>query len=377
MKHKPLNHADAQELSISDADIENALERLFDAVKEEEVPAVWMQDAKPQQSQAEQQPSGQQPVEELALSEQQQPQASLRIAAINEGTRKKKPFWQKKRWLSGATAAVLASMLLFTSWGQGVMAAMLGTFRVQHFETIEISQSDLNAFQRALQDGTGGSRELDLNRYGDIQQQGGGQQRQVDEAEAAELAGSHALKQLPGEGDKVMKYMPEQQVTFNLHPKEINKLLAMFGGKTKFPDSVENSPIVLKMPGTFMTKQVTQEGQTAKQLIQMPAPSLEVSDDIDVEQIRQAVLDLPVIPEDMRAKLAGIGDWRTTLPIPSTSTDNIHTTKVDGNEAIVTASVNGRSIIWLQNEWVYQLSGSMQSYPTEEALLNEARGIMK
>ncbi|MBP3966612.1 hypothetical protein [Paenibacillus lignilyticus] len=377
MKHKPLNHADAQEHSISDADIENALDRLFDAVKEEEVPAVWMQDAKPRQSQSEQQPSGQQPDEELALSEQQQPQAPLRIAAINEGIRKKKPFWRKKRWLSGATAAVLASMLLFTSWGQGVMAAMLGTFRVQHFETIEISQSDLNAFQSALQDGTVGSRELDLNRYGDIQQQGGGQQRQVDEAEAAQLAGSHALKQLPGEGDKVMKYMPEQQVTFNLHPKEINKLLAMFGGKTKFPDSVENSPIVLKMPGTFMTKRVTQEGQTAKQLIQMPAPSLEVSDDIDVEQIRQAVLDLPVIPEDMRAKLAGIGDWRTTLPIPSTSTDNIHTTKVDGNEAIVTVSVNGRSIIWLQNDWVYQLSGSMQSYPTEEAILNEARGIMK
>ncbi|SDX74492.1 hypothetical protein [Paenibacillus sp. CF384] len=373
MKHKRLDHADTHEPSISDADVEHALDRLFEAVKDEEVPVAWMEDAEPDRAK---QHSNEQPLTD-EWTAREEPPAPIQIAPINEGTRLKKPRRLKKRWLSGATAAVLAGMLLFTSWGQDVMASMLGTFRVQHFETIEISQSDINGFRDALQAGTAGIQQLDLNRYGDIKQEGGGTARDVDAAEAATLAGAQKLKQLPGDGKSIITYMPEQQITFNLHPKEINKMIALLGGETTFPSSVEDSPIVIRMPNTFRMNQAAEDGSTAKQLLQMPAPSIEVSDDVDVEQIRQAVLDLPIIPDEMRAKLAGIGDWRHTLPVPSTSTDNVRTLKVDGNDAILAMTGDGRSLIWLQNEWVYQLSGSTKAYPTEEALINEARGIMK
>ncbi|RAP74992.1 hypothetical protein [Paenibacillus montanisoli] len=376
MKHKPLNDSNTQqELNVSDEDIDRALNRLFEAVKNEEVPAAWLKQDERENVKPAQQPRETQPIQpepQLHTLTFEQPSAKQ-----DDALRRKAPRRLKKRWMSAASAAVLAGMLLFTSWGQDVMASMLNTFRVQKFETIEISQSDINSFRQALQDGAAGTQQLDLNKYGEIEQKGGGVVRTVTWEEALALSGDGQLKKLSGDGNAVVKYMPDQQITFKLNPKEINKMIAFLGGKTDFPASIEDSPIVLNLPGTFMTEITGQDGQREKQLVQLPAPSLDVSGDVDVDRIRQAVLDLPIIPEEMRTKLAGIGDWRHTLPIPSTSTDNIRTLKVDGHEAFITSSGYERSIIWLQNDWVYQLSGSEKAFPSEEAIIAEARGLMK
>ncbi|WP_308638026.1 hypothetical protein [Paenibacillus silvisoli] len=372
MKNKPMPNDEQQDLHVSEDDIDRALSRLFDAVKEEQVPAAWLQ-----QKPAQHETGIAKPAQHVQAEPSPQPQLHTQSWEQPSTPQRKAPRRLMKRWMTAATAAVIAGTMMFSSWGQDVMAAVMNTFRVQHFETIQISRSDIESFRNALQQGASGTQQLDLNKYGEIEQQGGGQARSIKWEEAKTLAASSQLKQLTGDGELTMKYMPDQQITFKLHPKEINKMIAFLGGKTEFPASVENSPIVLTLPGTYMTKLESEDGRLTKQLIQLPAPSLDVADEVDVEGIRQAVLDLPIIPEEMRTKLAGIGDWRNTLPIPSTSTENVRTTKIDGNEAIVTSSGFSRSVIWLQNDWVYQLSGSAQAYPSDEAIIDEAKGLMK
>ncbi|AZN39718.1 hypothetical protein [Paenibacillus albus] len=371
-----------QELNISEDDVEQALNRLFRSVQEEEVPTVWLKEEQmPATGQSDEQAV--KAAASAAVSQKQEQAPALEVAAVTplfttineEKIPRKRSNRLKRRWGTIASAAVVAGVLMFSSWGQDVMASVMNTFRVQHFQTVAISESDMESFQAALQDGTVGTRQLDLKRYGEIEQTGGGQDRVVSEAEAGALAGDRPLKELPVKGKAVIHYMPEQQITFKLHPKAINQMIALLGGKTEFPKSVENSPIKLSIPGTFVTQ--SSDETSSKRLTQLPNPSLDVSDNVDVEQIRQAVLDLPMLPDDMRSKLAGIGDWRHTLPVPSFSTDNVHTTKIDGNEAIVTDSGYSRSIIWLQDDWVYQLSGSTADYPTEDSIINEVRGMMK
>lgn len=379
MKQPKRQDEENRELNVTEDEIEQALNRLFMSVKEEEVPAAWLEEAKSEPLKvvhAEQEDRAEQAEESPTLATQAAPTSPAQITSMNEekSTNKLRRRRFQRRWVSLVSAAAVAGVLMFSSWGQDVMASVMNTFRVQHFQTVSISESDMESFQAALQDGTVGTRQLDLKRYGEIEQTGGGQERVVNEAEATELAGDRQLKQFPGEKN-VIQYMPEQQITFKLHPKAINQMIALLGGKTEFPKSVEDSPIKLTIPGTFVTK--TADDASSKRLTQLPNPSLDVSDDVDVEQIRQAVLDLPMLPDDMRTKLAGIGDWRHTLPIPSFSTDNVYTTKIEGKEAIVTDSGSSRSIIWLQDEWVYQLSGSFNDYPTEESIIHEARGMMK
>lgn len=371
-----------QELDVSEEAIELALNRLLDTVKGEEIPAVWLEQTSASGA-AKQQGSDQTAIEAGSLLPYSRTQAStfagsLPILAIADTAVSSMPKRRmKKRWLSGATAAVVAGLLLFSPWGQNVMASMLSTFRVQHFETISFSESDLSGFRQALTKGTNGTRQLDLERYGEIEQQGGGESRTVDQGEAASIAG-HSLKLLPGADYGAIKYQPQQDLIFKLHPKEINTMIAYLGGRTKFPDSIDNQPIKLHLPGT-LTMVVREDSHPAiKQLVQLQSPTLDVPEDVDLEQVRQAVLDLPMLPDDIRTQLAGIGDWRTTIPIPSFSQGDARKMIIEGNEAILlTVTDSRRSLIWLQDNWVYQLTGTTAAYPSDDALITEAKGLMK
>lgn len=372
-----------QELDVSEEAIELALNRLLDTVKGEEIPAVWLEQASASGA-AKQQGSDQTAKEAGSLLQYSRTPASafassLPNPAIADPAVSSVPNRRmKKRWLSGATAAVVAGLLLFSPWGQNVMASMLSTFRVQHFETISFSESDLSGFRQALTKGTNGTRQLDLERYGEIEQQGGGESRTVDQAEAASIAG-HPLKLLPGADYGAIKYQPQQELIFKLHPKEINTMIAYLGGTTKFPDSIDNQPIKLHLPGT-LTMVVREDAShpAIKQLVQLQSPTLDVPEDVDLEQVRQAVLDLPMLPDDIRTQLAGIGDWRTTLPIPSFSQGGARKMTIEGNEAILlTVTDSSRSLIWLQDNWVYQLTGTTAAYPSDDTLITEAKGLMK
>ena len=71
---------------------------------------------------------------------------------------------------------------------------------------------------------------------------------------------------------------------------------------------------------------------------------------VDLEQVRQAKLDLPMLPDAIRSKLAGIGDWRQPLPIPANA-DQARSLIILGQEAVLSANDHGRSLIWLQDGW--------------------------
>ncbi|QHW31257.1 hypothetical protein GZH47_10565 [Paenibacillus rhizovicinus] len=405
------SHNREPEWDITDEQVDDALERLFQTVKGEKVPAAWM---KAEQDQAEQANTA-----SIGADENTNPHANgvhaapaLRIVSIAEPSIEighamkdarlaepiaagqltnridampdsaapaiKRKRHLKRRWMTGAVAAVVAGVMLFSSWGQDVMASMINTFRVQHFESVSITESDLNGFREALQDGTVGTRQLDLRLYGEIEQSGGGTERAVGAEEAGKLAG-RPLKLLPGADANAIAYMPKQEITFKLHPKEINKLLKLLGGKTAFPDEIDNAPIRITVPDSFtMDIRTNQDGsRSSKQFVQLQAPTLDVPDEVDVEQVRQAVLDLPVLPDELRTKLAAIGDWRHTLPVPSMAGESAKTMKIGGNDAIVSTSNNNRAIVWLQDGWLYTLNGSLSDYPAENDIIKEAEGLMK
>ncbi|MBM7568241.1 hypothetical protein [Paenibacillus sacheonensis] len=421
MSTKDPKHLSADQSSadydVTDEQIEEALNRLFRTVKDEDVPAAWAQRRIQAKERAMSAPFVQPALEEEpgnpALEEiKPAGVASLKVvdafqadaeasantsvfASSNAGSMPslahaspstspaaapgfaRKQRRRARRWTSGVVAAALAGVMLFTSWGQDVMANMLNTFRVQHFEAISLTEADFNGFRQALEDGTVGTRQLDLRLYGEIQQSGSGSSRTVGAAEAEQLA-DRQLKLLPGTDVEAIEYMPQQEITFKLHPKEINKLIAMLGGKTELPASIDNAPIKLTVPNSFtMVVHAKDSGASNKRLLQLPAPALDVSEDVDVEQVRQAILDLPILPDTLRAKLAAIGDWRSTLPVPSMSDESSRTLRIAGNDAILNASAHDRTLIWLQGDWMYVLSGSLADYPTENDMIKEAEGLMK
>jgi hypothetical protein len=262
-----------------------------------------------------------------------------------------------------------------TDWGDKALAAMVQTFRIQHIVSVGVGEQDLTQLRNALMaQGKLEDKHFDLERYGKLVVDGGGRVAQTTPEKAAALIGA-PVKTFKADGDApvAMTATPETRLTFTLNAAPINELIARLGGKYKFPAASDGKAITVQVPATVQTRLVDQTGLN-KSLTQLRTPRIDVAEGIDVQQVRKAVLDLPFLPDDMRSKLAGIEDWRQTIIVPGQE-GQIRNVRVAGREAVVSSSDNSRMIVWLDGDWIYQLSGSIAAYPSDEAIMAEAQGI--
>ncbi|WP_040952794.1 hypothetical protein [Gorillibacterium massiliense] len=300
--------------------------------------------------------------------------------AVNRRPEKKRAA---SRWMGRSIAAALAIVVgvgLFTPAGDRVFAAMMDTFRIGHLQTVEISDNDITKLQEALAGGNFDQSSFDLQQYGQVELNGDGRSIQsVTMDEAVKLAGA-PLKRLADNGGEVT-YQSAFDVTMKLNVDSVNRFLTRLGGKVKFPADADGKPIAIHMPEVVYANlngaaAAADGANTAayKFLQQSKLPSLDVPAGIDVDQVRKAVLNLPFLTDELRGKLEAIQDWKSTLPVP-VLTGSSREVKVAGNDAVLANDHGDRSIIWLDGEWLYRLSGSTDAYPTEDDLIQDAERI--
>jgi hypothetical protein len=124
-------------------------------------------------------------------------------------------------------------------------------------------------------------------------------------------------------------------------------------------------------------------------ITQGKSPQLDVPDDVNVRELREAVLNLPILPPHLKSQLAGIDDWQHTMVIPNVEgsarevqvngAQGVFVThgpapqvkvKVEGNKGEV--QVNGHegtvieektvsygSLIWQKDGIVYAINGTL------------------
>ncbi|MBW5446447.1 hypothetical protein GE107_10280 [Cohnella sp. CFH 77786] len=368
-------------MNDNEIDIERAWERFRRTVATETVPAVWLAaetagDSAERSEAATARPAAGLPLQPMERTAPMPEPAASSLADERLVFRVRRRLLIRRAGML-ATAALLSGLLLFSPWGRGVMAEMLHTFRVQKLEVVDLNDSDLIRLRDALSQGIDGTARFDLSRYGELEQQGSGKERNVTRDDAVELSDGH-FKTWPAAGTdrSAIVYEPEQQLVFRLHAKEINRLAVILGGKELIPASADGKPVTLRIPGTFRTEAaVSSDGSVRKVLFQLPVPSLDVPKDLDVEQIRQALLALPQLPDDLRTKLAAISDWQHTLPIPSGG-GSIKALQLNGLDAVLSRLESGRAIVWLQDGWLYRLIGSSSVYPDDESIISDAKGLI-
>ncbi|KIL40707.1 hypothetical protein SD70_11510 [Gordoniibacillus kamchatkensis] len=320
------------------------------------------------------------PTEAAALETVKQERAGHveRMAASTQ-PEAERPFTKNKLryrpWLAAALAAGLTVGLFTTSWGDKALAAMLQTFRVRHLTGVAIGQEDWDKVTQALQQGGVSAQELSLDKFGTVSAKGGGEPSRMTLAEASKAIGV-PVKLLPGQQAEQVKdvlVVPQTEFTLLLHVDEVNRMLNRLGAKTTFPAAVDGQPIAGILPQSV---QVSDYGGGAnragtRSLLQMKQPQLDVPGNIDVEQVRKAVLDLPFLPADARRKLEGAADWRQTLFVPVNGKSG--ETRIGGREVIYTGSGQWRAAIWLDGEWLYHLNGA---YESDDALLHDVKEII-
>ncbi|MBD2864062.1 hypothetical protein [Paenibacillus oceani] len=276
-----------------------------------------------------------------------------------------------RRWAAGVAAAAMAVVLFTTPLGDRALAAMQHTFRIQHMVGVGISADDMATISSLLERGSPeGDRSFTLAQYGTLTQSGGGESHTLTWDEAEQRMGG--LLQ-PGNPASPV-FQPATTLTFNLNVKAVNRLLTRLGGTTTLPVEADGKTIRLHVPDGI-TSEGTLSGKPVR-LLQFGKPELTVEDGIDAATVREAVLGLPVLPDSLRTKLAAIGDWQSTLPVPARDGVTINF-KLGGHDAVMTTDGKNRYLLWLAGDRMGLLSGSMKDFPVESAFRRAAEELIR
>jgi hypothetical protein len=262
--------------------------------------------------------------------------------------------------------------LFATPLGDHALAAMMQTFRIQHMVGVGISADDMATISGILDRGSPeGDRSFNLAQYGTLTQSGGGKARTITWGEAEKRMGP-ALLQLENSTDP--NYQPASTLTFNLYVKAVNRLLTRLGSTTTLPAEADGKVIRLHIPDGIATEG-TLSGRPVR-LLQFGKPELTVEDGIDTAKVREAVLGLPVLPDSLRTKLAAIGDWQSTLPVPAR--DGVTTNlQLGGHDAVITVDGMNRYLLWLDGDRIGLLSGGTKDFPTESTFQRAAEELIQ
>lgn len=298
---------------------------------------------------------------------------TARPIGANGGWRTERPARRTiRRWTAGVAMAAMAVCLFATPLGDRALAAMQQTFRIQHMVGVGLSADDMTTISNLLNNGSPeGDRSFDLAQYGSLTQSGGGTSRTVTWAEAEERMGGSLLRL---GGSAAPDYQPATSLTFKLNVNAVNRLLTRLGGTTTLPAEADGKAIRLAIPDGISTEG-TLSGKPVR-LLQFGKPELTVEGGIDPATVRAAVLELPVLPNSLREKLAAIGDWQNTLPVPAR--DGVTTNfQLGGHDAVMSNDGRNRYLLWLDGNRMNLLSGKMKDFPAESAFRQAAEALIQ
>ena len=240
-----------------------------------------------------------------------------------------------------AAVAALAVAFSFTPVRQAA-AGFLTIFRVERVQTLTLDPNDMTKIFSALQ---AGNAKVDLRNLGKIEVTG--REAQSETTREALLKSADFKVKLPAaqpRGYRVPTYFAREAVTvkFTFNVQNINKVLKSLGSDKLFPQSVDGKTVALVLPPQAIVQYLTEDnGKGYITITQSRGPELQVPPGVDMEAIREALLAVPILPENLRTQLASIRDWQRTAIIPNVKGSS--TEVMVGNDRGVFFSPGGNS----------------------------------
>ena len=239
---------------------------------------------------------------------------------------------RQHKWLSGAAAAVLI-LAVFLSWapGRSLATQFLNVFRMEKIQVVKITPEDMAQLDK-LFNGQGG--EAAIKNFGRVEVKRPAEPRvEVDPARVEALSGIKLDLPVTLAGRSRVAISVEQSpaVTFTPDVEKLNSYLQKHS-VTLLPASLAGQSFSISVP-PLVRADYGRPGQGftvyAARDLTIDAPR-----GVDPVVLRQALLDLPFLPANLRRQLAGITDWQHTLPIPETWDLAAREITVNGNQGV-------------------------------------------
>jgi len=266
------------------------------------------------------------------------------------------------RWLALAGVAVLFAASFAFAPVRGLATEVLQVFRIQKVQTISFDQADLERISSALESGGG---HVNLEAMGDAWVDGTLDQREMTLAEAQELF-DFSLRLPAIDGTPSVTVQSAATYRFRLHVSKVNEALRSFGATHLLPDSLDGKVFSVRISPILMAEYGDGENRKSVLVGEGHSPELVMPEGVNPLEIRDVLVNLPFLPEDVRSRLASIGDWQHTLLIPTADGTSREVT-IDGVSAVIVTPKDetrpGTGVIWNREGVVYGVAGDLT--PTE------------
>lgn len=158
--------------------------------------------------------------------------------------------------------------------------------------------------------------------------------------------------------------MSGSTLNFTLDTQKTNDILKSFGATTLLPDTLNGKTFTAKIPVVISA---TYDGPENLTITQTRSPQLTAPSDTDINTIRDAILALPFLPDDLSRQLAAINDWQHTFVVPNLN-GSTQTIKVAGASGVFIAAPQesqmpkhavSNALIWQKGGVIYAITGNL------------------
>jgi len=299
----------------------------------------------------------------------------------------------------GATlrfAAAAAAVLFVASFAfapvRGLAAEVLRIFRMEKVQTVSLDSEQLDKMVSAMQQGGG---HVDLQNFGEVWIDGTPDAREVSLGDAQKAMDFPIVLPQSLDGTQTLLLQSAMTYKFKLHAAELNSLLRSLGATHLLPADVDGKVFSVTIPAMINanyqrddrlpTKSAMSAGPVLNgqsvMIAEARSPELVVPDGVDPLAIRDVLINMPIIPQDVRDRLAAITDWQHTLLIPNVggSAEDID---LNGTAAVAMtaphrapadASKQPWSVLWQHDGVVYGVTGDL----TKDAAIDIAKQMVR
>ncbi len=280
-----------------------------------------------------------------------------------------KSFSLRYRVAVGGIAALLVLALIgLTPQGQVAASNFLAQFRVQKLKVVSVDPQEMSTVINELSHfGQVDASQFRSNLY-----------PASSVAEATQRAGFAVRepKALPSSvsGEPRIMVKPSSTLTFTLDAARAQTYLTSVGEKDfSIPSKFDGAKLSLNMPPGVLL--VYGEGGSRTLLIgQAGAPSGDVIGNVTPQEIRDILLRLPGLSQEMVSQLMAMDDWTNTLPVPLPKGQaNWHEVDLAGGKGLAVGDNTGMGgfVVWQADGIVYGVGGQF----SEQVLLTVAKSL--
>ena len=268
----------------------------------------------------------------------------------NSEEAKKKGRWHNmkkssKRWITAAAAAAVVCVSLTVPEVRAGASNLLSIFRVKDVQLVQLTDSDLHEIEGWISKTEEGEKSIKgIGKIG-IKDNGSKKDAHFQSEQQAREAG-YAVPKMPN-GYRVTSVdaNPSFIMQFELDTEKANKLLKQLQSNTQFESALNGKQFSITVPESVRTQIEAESNVFSYNVID--APKISVPEGVDVAKLQKTVLELPIIPGNVKTQLAGIQDWTHTLPIPYVAKDaKVSETKVQGVKAVLYNTDYENVLIW-------------------------------